>query len=440
LIPMYGDDINNRANKYLYNSIGKCFSYVMHQYYTWSSRTIINFVMYYLETKPVFVFAIVTALLFWLLNYSISEIFNVKNNIKMNILILLFMYCLPYYELFTAGWIATTSTYFFPFVLGMYCLIYLYRGEKMHKANFPFMFIATLYAANNEQMLVFLFVIFIWKILIMIFNRQKVHVFVYIQVIELVCSLVWMLLCPGNKVRNLVDTRHYFKGFNNLSIFNKIDIIAMTTGQHFMYGLILNILLLFTVISIYQFFKGKKEGLRLNIQFLVSIATEAVIILCSILYLYHRLYNRFNRLFFFPKNGLLYSTQPLIFVILLIMINVFLVVMTYYNVSVFRPFYRNMDLYIILTAGLFSRLVIMQSATQYASSTRTFFIFECSIIIISFLICMDSIQINFALNVEFICVFVVALANIYILMFVMCLNNYDLMLRYLRLWIGIFNN
>lgn len=117
IIPIYGDDVGNKAKESFFKNPLNDLMFVWHQYFTWSSRTIINFFMYQFESHSTIWFALFAGAMFFLATDSLSKIINKNATIKVDVLIILFLYCLPYQSLVTAGWIATTVTYFFRLVL-----------------------------------------------------------------------------------------------------------------------------------------------------------------------------------------------------------------------------------------------------------------------------------------------------------------------------------
>ena len=436
-IPIFGDDIYNRQQYKLYNSLISDFNFVIRQYHTWSSRTIINFIMYFFETKPILIFAITTMLMFWLLTFSLSKILNPENDVLKNFVIVLFMYCLPFQEMLTAGWVATTTTYFFPVCVGAFSVLGLFDGFKWksYKLGKRFLLIiATVYASNNEQVLVFLIILFFLEISRKRLFSINIDNVVYAQVIVLLMSLTWVVLCPGNSLRNNLDIEKYFPEFKQLSLINKIDMISMSTAQHFLYGFVISIFLLFIITSIYFNEEKKKEHL------IISIISLVGLLICSIAFLYHCLSGKMNRVFYFPKLGMFYSNQPKIYVAIIVILNLVLLILTFYNISIKTSFKENMFLYNILLAGLVSRIVIFNNATQYVSAARTFFVFEFAIILIALYICLQIIDLGNVRIYILPILSVTALVNMGVLLITMNINNGGILFKYLRLWLEIVYN
>ena len=147
-----------------------------------------------------------------------------------------------------------------------------------------------------------------------------------------------------------------------------------------------------------------------------------------------------NRVFYFPKLGMFYSNQPKIYVAIIVILNLVLLILTFYNISIKTSFKENMFLYNILLAGLVSRIVIFNNATQYVSAARTFFVFEFAIILIALYICLQIIDLGNVRIYILPILSVTALVNMGVLLITMNINNGGILFKYLRLWLEIVYN
>lgn len=127
-------------------------------YDTWTSRVLVNFVVFiFTDHNPVY-WAIFEGISMFVLLMAIKKLFISKTDneaevVVMSCLVLLF----PYWQLSSAGWIATVTTYFSPIAFGMVSLIpirRILRGEKIAWWEYVWYFGCLIYGANNEQMMV----------------------------------------------------------------------------------------------------------------------------------------------------------------------------------------------------------------------------------------------------------------------------------------------
>ena len=109
--PVFCDDVKFRtqfinANYKIVNLLGK-------RYMQWSSRVVIEFVMYIMTVLPVIIWKILDILCIFVLYKILSK--YVKNKILLGLCICSY----PFMHLGSAGWIATTTNYLWPFTAGL---------------------------------------------------------------------------------------------------------------------------------------------------------------------------------------------------------------------------------------------------------------------------------------------------------------------------------
>lgn len=204
-----------------------------------------------------------------------------------------------------------------------------------------------LYAANNEQILIVLFIVFSVEILHQRFLINLKGICIYLQGLMILLNAVLIVLCPGNKVRNTADIKRYFPDFSSLSIFNKVDMGIMSTGQHFIYGFNISIILLFIALSLYYFY-SVKGSFRIK-HLIVSISGLTLIIASSIAFFMFYHLGKFKRLFFFPREGLLRGSQPVQFVLILTLLNFIILALILYSMSM----YKNRIVYELFLQGYY---------------------------------------------------------------------------------------
>ena len=159
ITPIIFDDKFNKAHASLYNSFAKDWNATFSMYFSWSSRTLVNFVMYQMEVHGKYLFAIVTGLFFFVMLMSVSAFINDRQLFKFDVSIGVALMTVPLVYYSTAGWIATTTTYLYPICAATYALTALKMKKKAIWQEI-LLCLATLYAANNEQVLIVLLFIF----------------------------------------------------------------------------------------------------------------------------------------------------------------------------------------------------------------------------------------------------------------------------------------
>lgn len=156
--PLFGDDLANTRTFTGGINLGKDFNLVYNQYYNWSSRTLVNFVMFFFESTPKIVFCIVTGILVCLTIYVINYFVNTPHARFVDFMIVvLAILTFPIIYMYTAGWIATTTTYFYPIAFSLIALYLTCQNVQSRVKNTLVKivaFVLWLYSFNNEQLAV----------------------------------------------------------------------------------------------------------------------------------------------------------------------------------------------------------------------------------------------------------------------------------------------
>ena len=99
-------------------------NYIINRYQTWSSRIIIetSFVLF-CEYLPMWVWKIINIAMYYLLSYSISELFIEEDKRKYNTIMCLLLILIPLNILKSAGWITTMNCYLWVSATALYSLI-----------------------------------------------------------------------------------------------------------------------------------------------------------------------------------------------------------------------------------------------------------------------------------------------------------------------------
>lgn len=388
-VPLYGDDI---VNKRLFPNgidILKTISLVRTQYYKWSSRTLINFVMFVFESLPKIVFCSISGLLFCLLLYCLNQQLNKKNDKNNLVIIFLAFLSFPIVYFSTAGWIATTTTYFFPMVTLVYSYKLLLMDTKSNSKRtlyITFAMLLLIYSFNNEQIALCAIVIIFFMLPVFLRNIKKYRAIFLTTIVSLLINIVWIIKCPGNKVRNIAELKNFI-GFNHLTFINKVDIGIISTIQHYFFGINLPIIIL----SFAIFFASLEQRKYTNYKNLVLGFSPAILILLTNIFhfiAYHfnvgTSYLNMNRTGFLTNIEQFYKAaifQYSVGIIWLVLVITWL--------WKFLPTDNKKLLAIsLLLGGIASRVAIGFSPTVYMSSTRTCVVLSFILLILAiYLLC-----------------------------------------------------
>ena len=424
-VPIIGDDVYNWQHRYMFNTLSKDATYVVNQYSNWSSRTVVNFFMYIFSTHNIVWFALITALLFYVLLLSLSKIFNTKNDIYMDVCLCLLVLIIPFPYFSTAGWIATTTTYLWPIIAAVYATTFLF-SKHTHWYQYILPSIAIIYATNNEQIMIVMLIIYVTTIAINFtkYSFQSNSKYSYLQLILIILNFIYFLASPGNAVRSKLETAKWFPEFAKLSPVNKVDIGFMTTGEHVLFGNTLVVLLLVCLLFWVNVFIQKRG--------LVFCTPLIILIITSFLFDIFIFTGHLHRLFMFPKLGLLkdFTVFTSIQFILYVVFTILIIFMYFYG----QNKYLYIEMIALFIGALLSRIALGFSPTNYVSATRTFAVLSISILIM----CIPLIKKILANKQKISLIaslFIFSTLNMTIFFFAIKALNFG---KYLPLWLSIW--
>lgn len=367
-VPLFGDDLVNTKIFSGGISLVKAFKLVHEQYFGWSSRTLVNFVMYFFESTPKIIFSTVTGVLVCLIVYIINHFVNHRTIFPNFLIVGSAILTFPVIYLYTAGWIATVTTYFYPIcflLIGVWLAQLNLKSNKVNRFIKLIVFICWLYSFNNEQLAVTMLPLICVLIFIQ-FREHKIGFYLGVASVAILLNLAWMLLSPGNKLRTASDM-HFLPTFKYLSFFNKLDMGIVSTIQHYFFGLNLPILIFALSICLVTLSKttSKRQILLGSTPFLILVFTNTshlvAIRTChgNSLFLMNQTGFLTNIHFFWKAAVFQYSISIIWLVISFICLNT--LISAKEKVFVFP----------LLLGGIMSRVMMGFTPTIYASVSRT---------------------------------------------------------------------
>ena len=363
------------------------FEYIPIRYNTWSSRLVIESILIYLLACPNIIWCVMDSLIIMLIIYSIDYLF--KNN-KNYMLIFLIILLYPLHEMKSAGWYATTLNYLWPLALGLFSLIPIKNKiieKKEKRYMYPLYILSIIFACNQEQMcavILSFYIIFD----IYLYKKGKLNKFLLIQTLISLISIIFILTCPGNNERSIIETTTWYPSYESFNILKKISLGIISTFYFLNYRfnfVVLVLLLLFPIISVLNKTKITNK--------IISLIPILIYILSSLSVLNIDVYivNLFEKIKIFkdPVSDI-YLNKTLIFSLFISLI--FFITILINICTIFKS-NKKILISLIYLAGLATRLIMSFSPTLYASSMRTFIFFDFSLIIIIYFL-LDSLKYN----------------------------------------------
>ena len=283
----------------------------------------------------------------------------------------------PYYTMHQTGWASTSINYLWPLATGLFALIPIKKAwdnEKISWWQFPLYWAALIFAANQEQMSALILGFYLVFTALMIARKdKKAKLYMFINTILALISVVFILTCPGNEIRQ-AEELYRFKGYEMLSFIEKFVLGFTSTFGNIIEKQNTVYVLLTTLMVLYVFINYKEKLYRI----VACIPLLSVLLLGTFLPLLNGMFPYLSVLTVANCNNIYYAF-PIIFAFG----NFICIAMTL--LLIFKNLKNNVAILTFL-AGLASRIVVAFSPTIFLSKTRTMIFFDFSMIVVAYLV------------------------------------------------------
>lgn len=207
-------------------------------YQGWSSRTLINPLIWIVYRFGRTVWIILDSLIFTYIFKGINYICFKESSLRNTCILMLLMLQFPFYIVTTAGWEVTTMTYVWPAAAAVgacYSIRYYLDNEKISIPRSVLMIVLTLYAANKEELSVMFFVMF-GVLLIVSIKDKKILWLCTLQFVIAVISVFFHFFSTGNQTRGeiysvgLTKVDKFEIGFSTTFFHMFVDFDTFTAG------------------------------------------------------------------------------------------------------------------------------------------------------------------------------------------------------------------
>lgn len=357
------------------------------RYFTWSSRVIIETFLVFIASWSPWIWKILNGIVIIILIDAVSKTFGLNEKYQNRILFFCLLLTIPVSSLNSAGWITTTMNYLWPLSFGMVVIASLRQIiiGNLKISGFLVSLPAIIYAANMEQMAALLLGAYFVSGVYMLATKKQIHWMYFVQLIFIIFSLCFILLCPGNAQRTIIETEKYFPVFEELTVIQKLGMGFLVNARHYIAEagrplfLVLNTTLLIGVII-----KNKKNPLRWVIACfpILSILLLEALKALSLAGLWNKGLRLLEVIW---NNNSIAAASIFKKEFILIQMLYYLVVLLCVIVSIYWIHGRSFETLLQLTiiaAGFMSRFMIGFSPTIYASGDRTALFTSVALLII----------------------------------------------------------
>lgn len=368
---MGGDDL--RIIQQMGTNVIDWWKYSVDLYYTWSSRQLINFVWFTVAGGGRIVWMIYMSFSMYVMLKALVLLFSDGNRKEIVIYAVSTVMLFPFDTQSTAGWIATTTSYFGPQAFALMSLVPIkktLKNEKIRWWEFILYCICLIYGANAEQMCVLLLVLYSIALIYFIRNKKCNWQICFLLLLAII-SLVYMATCPGNWDRGVMEEANRFPTYGMLNAIDKADIGLSTTLKWIFADGRAFIIVMCVLFAFFIWKKYKEPFFRMIalIPACITLLIGPLSSLFTIVFPYaHILKNGVNYYGEFTVEAAGKGTGMLQFGIFLILVICVCVEIILLNDSV-PGFIADAAL---IATGVASRCMMGFSPTVYASSTRTY--------------------------------------------------------------------
>lgn len=369
--------------------------FVNSRYHEWTSRVMIEFTLCTVLKISKYAWILGQTLMMTLLGYSITKIFvkDEKQESRWMAFLLILIY--PMAKMSSAGWGATTVNYIWPFAMAMFSMIpirKIFEGEKIKWYMYPLYSLALIFAGNQEQTAAIVFGTYlIFTFLLILRDKKKTNIYMIIQLIITILSLVFILTCPGNYARKVDEVANCYPDFETLSILDKISLGITSTFSEMLINTNISFLVLSIMIAIYIFSTYKNHLCRgVAIIPLVSILVLGLFKdeACK-LFPYFDMYKNI-----IVQEKAMVTASNYTSLINFVPLAMSLVIIFSFILSIlliFKTLRKNTAIVVFLI-GLGSRIMMALSPTIFTSTNRTFVFFEFAMLIVALLIWQEFLK------------------------------------------------
>jgi hypothetical protein len=382
LEPNFGDDI-------YFGSVLKdssIWSWLSSRYNGLSSRVIIEFLLVELLRLPTLFWIIMDIAVFTLVLYLLCYFFvgiNGNDKKQRDVLImasLLMSY--PFVHMSSAGWVATTLNYLWPFTAGLISFIPIKKyldGRKCGIFEFPLYILLIIFASNVQQMAYVLVMVFLGFIIYFLIIRKKVKWFLLIELAFSAAGLLFHIISPANANRTFREICKHYPDYLMNDFLRKLELGITSSALH--YITVPNVLFFALCLSVFIIILKKYNSILFR-------ATAAVPLIADISYTLYYIYRfLFKSEMFDYSNPIGITPENFSSVSAYLSLFVFMAVIVCLVVSIYLIFQntaKTLLILFILVVGYSSRMLLAFSPTIYASGTRTYFYLYISMVICIF--------------------------------------------------------
>ncbi len=208
-------------------------AFLVSRYHEWSSRSLIEGFLILFARFPI-LWRVGDILVCISLSILLDRLFNPEGGIQKRIILCFSVALYPLSILYEVGYIATSLNYLWPLtaaLAGLSPAIKHFWGREVRTWEYaialPMLFLGGFQELIAATSLLALLCAFVWRLV----SEHKLPRFESAGILICVAMVVWMLTCPGNDNRSVLETEKWLPAYANLTLFQKVELGFSSTAK-----------------------------------------------------------------------------------------------------------------------------------------------------------------------------------------------------------------
>lgn len=253
----FGDDMYYQGRVH---NLQTLIEFLDMRYESWSSRLISETVIVLMLGLGMTVWRIFTTANMLVIAFSIKYLAGIGNSKWQNAVVCMMTAAFPASCYANAGWVTTTSVYLLSAAVGLIALVPMRKwldGKKMIWWEAVLYLISAVIACNHEQVCAVLLGVYLCTISYGVFFKHKINGILLGIFFICMLSAIFILTCPGNTFRTMVETRQWLPESADWTFIEKLLRGCQHTANTLFHAKNVSFLMLLSVMTIMVFQKSE---------------------------------------------------------------------------------------------------------------------------------------------------------------------------------------
>ena len=200
--------------------------FLVGRYFEWSSRTLIEGLLILFTRFPI-LWRVGDTLICIAISILTVRLFNPERNLAKNFIVVTCIFLFPIPVIYEVGYIATSLNYSWPFAAALLAItpvIKRFWGREVRKWEYIIAFPMMFLAGFQELICATSVLALLGSLVYRIVSEKKLPKFEIGMLTVAAVMLIYMLTCPGNDNRSMLETATWLPEYATLGFFQKVEL------------------------------------------------------------------------------------------------------------------------------------------------------------------------------------------------------------------------